>query len=205
VIRLHRPPCPNPGALASGNYKHPENKEALRISTHGKCMYCESVIGHIEFARVEHIKPKAADKFPQLEFDWDNLGYVCERCNNEKGAKWFNATPFVDPYSETPADHLYAFGAFLGHRNGSERGESTIREIGLNRPDLVERRQQRVEAIKKALTACYRTTSVPLREAALRELTVEGTANSEYSLFVQALIAAHEGMSATDQKINGSF
>lgn len=194
MIRLHRPVCPNPVALNKGNYKHPKNKEALRVSTHGKCMYCESVVGHIDFAHVEHIKPKSPDKFPQLEFCWDNLGYTCERCNNEKRAKYFADAPFVDPYVEDPSAVLFAFGAFLNHRNGSQRGELTIREIGLNRPDLVERRQQRIEVIRKALDACHRTSIAVLRQAALKELQREASDDAEYALFVRALLAANDAV-----------
>ncbi|MEE9118515.1 MAG: HNH endonuclease, partial [Calditrichia bacterium] len=62
MIRIERPECPRPIALTNQNYKHPINKDTLRRSSHDKCMYCESKISHIDFAHVEHIKPKAEDK-----------------------------------------------------------------------------------------------------------------------------------------------
>jgi uncharacterized protein (TIGR02646 family) len=191
MIKLNRPACPNPAALVARNYSERTNKNALRQSTHGKCMYCESSIGHIDFAHVEHIKPKAPDKFPQLEFVWENLGYACARCNNAKGDKYENATPFVDPYTDEPSDHLFAFGALLHHKQGNERGERTSREIELKMPELMEKRQERIDSINRALNACQRTASPILRAAALAEVANEAAADREYSLLVRTLIAAH--------------
>ena len=79
MIALKRPKCPNPAALVKKKYDDPLNKEALRKSTSGKCMYCESKMEHISYAHVEHIKPKS--KFPELEFEWTNLGFSCQICN----------------------------------------------------------------------------------------------------------------------------
>jgi hypothetical protein len=154
-------------------------------------MYCESKFTHVYFGDIEHIKPKDPDKFPELEFVWTNLGIVCAVCNNEKRSKYFAAAPFVDPYGEEPSQHVFAYGELLFHRNGSERGEITIKEIGLNRPALVERRHERLEGMRKALDACHRTQSEVLREAAREALLVECRESREYSLFVTALLQAH--------------
>lgn len=59
MIKLERPDCPYPAALEAGNYKHERNKLALKQASHDKCMYCECKISHIDFAHIEHIKPKA--------------------------------------------------------------------------------------------------------------------------------------------------
>ena len=91
MIRLIRPECPNPAALDAKNYKDTVNKEALRESTSGKCMYCESKIGYSSYPHVEHIKPKK--KFPELEFSWNNLGFSCQVCNTNKGDKYDEAIP----------------------------------------------------------------------------------------------------------------
>jgi 5-methylcytosine-specific restriction endonuclease McrA len=62
MIALIRPECPTPQALAEENYKDPVNKEALRKSTSGKCMYCESKFEHSSYSQVEHIKPKRTSR-----------------------------------------------------------------------------------------------------------------------------------------------
>lgn len=191
MIRLHRPDCPNPQALAAGNYKHAFNKAALVEAGKGKCMYCESKVTAIYFGDVEHIKPKAPDKFPELEFEWSNLGYVCGICNNSKGDKYDFGTPFIDPYLEDPSEHLLPWGEILLHRNGSERGQLTIKEIDLNRGPLIERRMEKLKEIGKAIDAAHRTQNLELRKAAIDELKMETANDREYSIFVAGLLKAH--------------
>ncbi len=188
--RLHRPPCPNPAALKT-NYKHPDNKEALLRASHGKCMYCESQVSHVYFGDVEHIRPKAAGKYSELEFEWTNLGYCCARCNNAKKDQFDATCPPVDPYSEDPDVHLLAFGASVRHKAGSERGAITIAITDLNRAELIERRSIRLSQLQNALDACYRTTSDIVRATLLAALDEEGAADKEFSMFAAALIAAN--------------
>jgi len=111
MIKLKRPICPYPKGLRDGNYKHEKNKQALASSSNDKCMYCESKISHISYAQVEHIKPKAPGKYPELEFEWNNHGYSCQTCNTIKSDKYDDATPYIDPYSEIPSDYLFMSGA----------------------------------------------------------------------------------------------
>lgn len=191
MIKIDRPECPHPVALDNENYKHPKNKDALRRANHDKCMYCESKISHIDFAHIEHIKPKSEDKFPELSYDWNNLGYACPKCNNAKSDKYFNDTPFLDPYQESPNEHLFACGSFLFHKNGSERGELTIREIELNRPELLEKRMEKINDIIKTIDACYRTSSAELRASALNELKQEAEPDKEFSFLIQSVLDAN--------------
>lgn len=193
MIRLIRPACANPSALTNKNYKHPENKTVLKNAGHDKCMYCECKISHIDFAHIEHIKPKAEGKYPQLTYVWDNLGYACPKCNNAKSDKYFEETPYLNPYIEDPEQHLMAFGAYLFSRNGSERGELTIKDIELNRPDLIEKRQLRLTELKHSIDACYKTTSKVLRDAALIELQKETEADKELSLFSKTFLQTNDG------------
>lgn len=187
MIRLDRPICPNPTSLTNGNYKHHENKEALRKSSHQKCMYCESKIDHVDHAHVEHIKPKSEGKFPELTFEWENLGYACSVCNVTKSDKYFSEVPFVNPYSETPEDYLYFFGSLLFERDGCPRGEVTIREIGLNRADLCERRSSKVMDIGKWISAAKRLPG-SIQAAAVEELIKESEPSREYSLLVRSML-----------------
>lgn len=188
MIKLERLDCPYPAALIAGNYKHERNKNALKQSSHDKCMYCECKISHIDFAHVEHIKPKAKDKYPHLEFTWENLGYACPKCNNAKSDKYYPDTPYLNPYEDDPSGHIVACGTFLFPKNGCERADLTIKDIELNRPDLLEKRQQRIEEINRALRACFRTQSVQLREAALSEIERECEKDKELSVFVKSLL-----------------
>ncbi len=193
MIKLTRPPCPNQHALDAKNYKHPDNKKALATASSNKCMYCESDITHIDFGDVEHIKPKDDDQFPHLAYEWSNLGLACGKCNNNKSDKYFAIAPFIDPYAENPEDHLFALGAMITQRSGSARGEITIKEIGLNRPELLEKRSERMQTIIVALNAAYRTQVEILKNAALAELEKEAQPDKEYSLIVKALLKANAG------------
>lgn len=191
MIEISRPECPHPAALQAGNYGHHRNKDALRLANSDKCMYCESKISHIDHAHIEHIKPKAANKYPELEFIWDNLGYACAVCNVWKGDNYFEDCVYLDPYSEDPATKLFAFGAFLYARNGSERAEKTIADIKLNRVELLEARLRKIEGIEKALLACHRTKDDGLRQRAIDELGSYAQASEEYSLCISALLELH--------------
>ena len=46
-------------------YNHDQVKDALRVECYSKCMYCESKVEHISYLHIEHIKPKAKNKFPE--------------------------------------------------------------------------------------------------------------------------------------------
>ena len=192
MIALIRPECPNPQALINKNYKNRINKEALRESTSGKCMYCECMIDHNSFAHIEHIKPKALDKFPELEFVWENHGYSCQMCNNEKGQKYDDDIPFIDPYNEDPEEHILFFGAFAYAKLGSERGEHTINEIKLNRAGLIERRKERIDKLNDLINAAYRLKNDSLRKKAFAALGKEAEKDGEYSAAVKNLLLTHK-------------
>lgn len=192
MIRLFRPECPKPKELAAGNYKVPENKKALKVSAHEKCMYCESKISHIDHAHVEHIKPKAHGKYPHLEYTWTNLGYSCAICNGKKHDKYDGETPYIDPYTDDPEEHLTFHGWIVFPRNGSERGELTITDVALNRAELIEQRKDRIEGLLQAINACFRTQNQSLKEAALKSLAQEAASNKEYSLAVKFALRAQE-------------
>jgi hypothetical protein len=190
MIKITRPQCPNESALNSGNYKHADNKEALKKAGFDKCMYCESKISHTYYGDIEHIKPKSI--FPKLEFVWRNLGFVCAKCNGMKKDKFNESCPFVNPYEEEPENHIIAVGAFIKHKQGSERGEITITEIDLNRLDLLERRKETIDQMEKTINACFRTINETLKNNALAELKNDTGLDREYSLCVKYLLKAHQ-------------
>jgi uncharacterized protein (TIGR02646 family) len=192
MIRLRRSACPYPDALINGDYKHPRNKQALKDSTNGKCMYCESKIMHVNFGDVEHIKPKSPEHFPELEFEWTNLGFICDRCNNAKGKKYFSGAQFINPYDEDPKNEILAYGSLILSRKGSERGEITINEIDLNRGDLVERRNMRILSIQRALVAALRATDADVRLSAIEQLKQEALPDKEFSLAISTFLESQD-------------
>lgn len=185
MMRISRAPCPNPEALKS-NYKHPQNKDALRQSSADKCMYCESKVSAVYFGDVEHILPRK--HFPELTHVWSNLGYVCARCNNAKLDQWSDETPIVNPYEEDPGAHIAPLGFYVRQRNGSERGEYTIRVADLNRTELVARRIERLEALGNLVDKMARTKDASLRALILADLKREAAADREFHLCATACL-----------------
>lgn len=152
-------------------------KAALRIAQHDKCGFCESKISHIASGDVEHFRPKSAVRngpgeplmspgYFWLAYEWANLLFACERCNRRHKGNIFPLvdtttrarTPaddiglesplFIDPCSEDPAAYIgfreevpYAIG-------GNPRGQATIDALGLQRPDLAERRRERLQTLR---------------------------------------------------------
>jgi len=182
MIQISRPICPNPAALAQGNYKHNQNKTALRKASFDKCMYCESITSHVYYGDVEHIIPKSVK--PELEFTWDNLGYVCAICNGAKRDKYDEELEIINPYNENPSDHLIAVGSVLYPLQGSPRGDLTILDVDLNRRELIQRRQDLIDRVNRAVVACFNAPNIRLRNAALQSLKAESEPDKEYSSFV---------------------
>ena len=190
MISLIRPECPNPVALVEEIYNDPVNKDALRKSTSGKCMYCEGKMEPYSYAHVEHIKPKA--KFPELKFTWSNLGFSCQVCNTKKGEKYDKSTPFINPYNEDPEDHLEFIDFYVLPKHGSKRGVYTIKEIDLNRANLVDIRKERYEKLKMMVNATFRTSKKSLRNQSIEELKKEAENDKEYSAMVKSLLVTEK-------------
>jgi energy-coupling factor transporter ATP-binding protein EcfA2 len=138
-------------------------RQALAAASNGKCAYCETFV---EKADVDHYRPKsraeglakgdtAPDHYWWLAYSWDNLMILCSTCNRnkrnrfpvigrriERGDPLADESPLLlDPYgAEDPARHLW-FEDDGMVRAMTQRGDTTIEVLGLNRPDLVARRQ----------------------------------------------------------------
>jgi len=192
MIKLVRPKCPYPAALERGDYKHDKNKTALKESTHGKCMYCESKILAVTYGDVEHILPKAKGAYPHLEFEWDNLGFVCAQCNNRKRDRFDTSHPHINPYDDDPADYFVALYNMIFSYRENERGELTIRDVELNRTELIEQRGARMQVIRNAILAVKGRENPTLRMSAFAELKKEADPDKEYSFFVGALLKCHD-------------
>ena len=182
MIKLNRPQCPNQSALERENYKHPDNKAALKSSSFNKCMYCESKIPHIDYGDVEHIMPK--DRFPHLKFEWSNLGYACVKCNRDgKGDKY--AADFINPYQDDPETFLKPIGSVIFAIGGNQRGEITIDFVKLNRPELLEKRTERIDKIRPLITRYHQCTVDAQKEAILEQIFEEAKEDREYSLCIK--------------------
>jgi 5-methylcytosine-specific restriction endonuclease McrA len=170
------------------NYNTKEIKDALRAESKNKCMYCESTVSHITFEHIEHIKPKAQHRFPQLIFEYSNLGLACPKCNMNKSDTYDSVNPFIDPYTDDPQNHFTAFGAFVWAKPGDIRARISEIEIDLNRPELLETRGERMKTIRD-LVDNYNISPVgALRDALKKEIEREIAENKPYSFCASTLV-----------------
>ena len=84
----------------SKKYNHSDIKNILMEESHGKCIYCESKVRHVDHGEIEHIKPKSM--FIIDIFNWNNLGFSCAKCNNAKGNKYNASVPTINPFIDNP-------------------------------------------------------------------------------------------------------
>ncbi len=154
-------------------------------------MYCEEKILSSQFGDVEHIKPKS--RFPSLKFEWNNLGFVCSRCNNAKSDKFDDSLPYLNPYDEDPSRHILFAGPMIFAKQASERGKITILDLKLDRVELFEKRLERLNQIDRTIGQWKGYSSnTSLKINALEELKNEYNDDKEHSLCVEYLLKSHE-------------
>jgi uncharacterized protein (TIGR02646 family) len=152
-------------------------KSSLRIAQYDKCAFCESKVTHVAFGDIEHFRPKAAFRttshdaltrpgYYWLAYEWTNLLFACELCNRRHKGNLFplvdeakrvrshtadavNESPlFIDPAAEDPTRHIGFRGEYPYPIGGSPRGDATVRALGLDRAELVERRRERLQKLR---------------------------------------------------------
>ena len=175
-------------AIEEKGYSHPEVKGSLELETCGKCAYCESHVTHAYWGDVEHILPKAVGCRPDLQFSYDNLTLACAKCNNAKGGYYNPPTALLNPYVDDPEHHLLWLGPITWAKAGSERAEVTINKVALNRKGLVERRQERLEAVGALARRYFATPPGALRDALLDQLKTEVGKEASYTAHVKAAL-----------------
>ncbi|MHC4334785.1 MAG: HNH endonuclease family protein [Planctomycetota bacterium] len=168
MINIRRCACPSTlsqGYTLADKCCKKEVVLALHGMQHGKCCYCEKEIAtEGQEQAIEHFRPKAPDRFPELENTWTNLLHACSCCN---GWKWShfptdrNGNPLlldpsdldVDPEDDlefhTDDEDDLNWGR-VSPRNGSPLGDKTIEIVGL---DKVNKRRERVAEYNKLFAA----------------------------------------------------
>jgi hypothetical protein len=150
---------------------------------HGKCCYCEAKIyengTHHRAGDVGHFRPKNGyiqdlmanllikPSYIWLVYDWDNLLYACQVCNNlpNKGNKFpllddtlraksptddiqVEEPYLINPSQENPEDHFSFREEFIVPK--SVRGAVSIKILGLDRSGLNEQRADYLKLIQKS-------------------------------------------------------
>lgn len=143
-------------------YSHAEIKEAVIAETGGKCAYCEGDVRVVSHGDIEHVFPKSIDY--SMAFQWKNLTFACQLCNQEKSSKNPLHDGIIDPYECEPKDYIQFFGSFA-RTAGPAEGVSSITNLGLNRDALVESRNEVIGSLSKEIVAIQNARSEAERKA----------------------------------------
>ena len=179
-------------ATRDGIYNDARVKARLRADQYDKCCYCESYFSSTSYGDVEHFRPKggyqqdAADALHKpgyywLAYEWDNLYFACQLCNQRYKGNQFPLAdaasracshqyslaaeqPLLpDPATEDPAAHLTFEQDAAVALDG--RGATCIRVFGLDRPELIQRRIDKLKTLKHAYFLGSLDMSLPLQPA----------------------------------------
>jgi 5-methylcytosine-specific restriction endonuclease McrA len=147
-------------------------KSSLEAAHYKKCCYCESVFEATSYGEVEHYRPKGVISpkkkgrkihpgYYWLAYEWNNLLYICKRCNRNKSYYFpleddsmrarnhneniANESPlFVKPSIDDPLMHIsFREDAIFGL---TVKGKMTIEYLKLDRIGLFESRRESLEA-----------------------------------------------------------
>jgi len=167
-------------------YNHDDIKYVLRKETNGgKCMYCECFIKAVAPEHIEHYRPKR--KYPQLTFDWNNLGLSCPTCNLNKGDTFDESCTFINPYIDLPDAHFIFIGTMIFHKPNDERANLTELCLDLNRSELMEARKERIDAISSMIDK-FKSQRNPTLKAILKtEIIKEIAKDKPYSMCVKSV------------------
>ncbi len=116
-----------------------------------KCCYCETKVE----GEVEHFYPKS--KFPNKEFDWDNLLWACNKCNKYKSNSFDIDTKteiplLVNPEKENP-ESLLSFKKDGSILSENSRMTYSIDTCKLNREWLKNERKAVFDKLKNIIKA----------------------------------------------------
>lgn len=178
-----------PSPQIANRYNNPEIKSVLEEETKGKCAYCESKIKHITYGDIEHILPKNKNARPELYVEWTNLTLACEQCNRSGKRTYYDPSkPLINPYKDNPDEHFQALGPMICAND--ERAYITEHILKLNRPELIERRIERISSVEKLLFIWQRTAEGAYKNVLAEQLMQECTRDKEFSFIIKYFLIA---------------
>ena len=160
-----------------GIYAAPDVKKRLQADQHGKCAYCETRFLHSSPGDVEHYRPKAGYRqtatapvqgpgYYWLAYEWSNLLFACEDCNRIRKRQLF-------PLANDPAGRAHSHHHDEAQENPlllnpaagpdpetqitfveeaakgiTPEGKASVDAYGLNRPELLDDRRERLRCLR---------------------------------------------------------
>ena len=173
-------------------YRHTSIKARLKSETFGKCVYCESKIGHNTPGDVDHIIP--VSKNPERIFVWENMTIACAECNRRKGDYFEPECMFINPYDDEVENELIHLGPVVSWVPGNSRAEVSVRRLELNSQSRIELVIRKIEKIVEVDNLIERTNGEQnLILKRLLELQLDSlmSPESEFSAMVQSVVGAY--------------
>ncbi|ABY44615.1 retron system putative HNH endonuclease [Bacillus mycoides] len=150
-------------------YKDESVKNLLKKMFNGKCGYCESIINVTSYEEIEHFRPKKAINIEGIQgltypgyywlaMSWNNLLISCQRCNRSHKKNYFpienesnrakapgeesgEEVLLLNPCEDDPSEHLeFKDTGIIEFKEGSKKGEKSIKVYALHRRELTEER-----------------------------------------------------------------
>ncbi|MGF1463762.1 MAG: HNH endonuclease [Maricaulaceae bacterium] len=166
-------------------YNQKDVKEQLRRETKDKCAYCESRVTVVAHGDIEHVTPKSVK--PEHTFEWNNLTFACQICNQNKSDK----ENIFDPYNDSMTEIVFLAPPYLIGR--SIQTQRTIIQLDLNRPALIEDRVAHTKDFSLALEAIDREQNDELRTLLISQLERElDYGEAEYILMKRSLLDGYK-------------
>lgn len=192
-------------------------KKALKKAQYDKCCFCESKVTHIAYGDVEHFRPKAGYRqnhddplgrpgYYWLAYEWKNLFYSCEICNQKYKKNVFPLRDpaqralchhddiaqeeplFIHPAIEDPEDYISFREEYPFPIDNNLAGRLAITELGLDREDLNERRRDRLAMLKALRTIANLVPAIPESAEARSKIEMSLLASAEYAAMARAMI-----------------
>lgn len=125
--------------------KKPLKKHILQNEQNYLCIYCESKV-ELSDSHLEHIKPKARDKFPELTFNYSNIVVSCNgnchttneeyySCGHIKDNEYDNLK-FLNPVELIDIRHYFKYnidtGNIIESSKDIEKAKYMIKTLHLN-------------------------------------------------------------------------
>lgn len=153
-------------------YRDPQIKQALMAETYGKCVYCESKVGHNCPGDTEHKSPQSVR--PDLVFEWQNMTIACNECNRRKGSYYDPSCMFLDPNTDDVEGWLVHAGPVVFNTPGKRRAELTVRMLKIDRTDsrkeLIGRKMEALENVRHLVERIAAETNPVLKGFLLAQL-----------------------------------
>ncbi len=200
----------------SGIYGHKTVKETLIKAQHGKCFLCEADFTANAYGDVEHFRPKGgtfqtADEkkmkvpgYYWLAYDWKNLFFSCQICNQRHKKNFFPLEKpedravshdsdlskekplLINPETEKPEDFISFRGEVPFAIDGNINGETTIEISGIGRTKLNEKRLEFLTVLKSLYEIANLKPPIPESFRASKLLELHQKDFKQYSSAVRA-------------------